>query len=357
MIGINGKRGATLIEAVIAIAVVSIAVVTLLEALNIGMTGTLDVNRKVSALNIAKSQLESVKGQDYNASTGNLASTYKLITANGGNISDKINYNISGQVSRVSTNPLLEKITVNVSYLNGKNVQLTGFKTAAASTASPASPPSKGKIVTDVVEDMPYLQPGGWALGCLFGDSEDNHCGSYTGYYHVFTTTQSGYMSATWRFNWTNEVYPAPNAIFAWGAPYIGIYSGTPAWVKYDYQGNLEPDGVIFRPGCSTGGGNGGCMPDSDSSTCGCPDMINDSAPIVMRPDSCNINVWNMNWVYELYGDVYGESEWWAYPGGYYEFSVTTPDHQDPGTYTVLFFNGEDRLSYQTISASVTYVH
>ena len=192
----NGKRGTTLIEAVIAIAVVSIAIVTFLEALNIGMSGTLDLNRRVSALNLAKSELESVKAQKYNSSNGDLARTYGLITSSGGNISDKINYNISGQVSRVGTNPLLEKITVNVSYLNGKNVQLTGFKTAAASTSSPASPPSKGQVVTDVIEDMPYEGGGGWALGCAFG--ENISCGTYTGYYHGFTTTGWGNISATW---------------------------------------------------------------------------------------------------------------------------------------------------------------
>jgi Tfp pilus assembly protein PilV len=349
------KRGTTLIETVISIFLISVVVVTLLESLNVGITGTLNLSRKTSALNLAKSQMEFVKAQKYNASTGDISDSgvYRSIMT-GENISDRVNYNISGQVSDVSVNQSLQLVTVNVSYLHGKQVQLTGYKAARESLSSP---PAKGNIVNDVVEDMPFLQPGGWALGCVFSsNTSESSCGTYTGYYHVFTTSQSGYISATWKFDWVNELYGTVDGWWTWGAPYIGIYNGTPPWVNRDYQGNVEQDGVIFRPGL---GFNGGCMPNANASSCDC-DISGDSAPIVMNPASCGAN-WCVyvenNWNYEK--PLYDCALWLftALQSGSYEFSVTTPTAKEAGTYTVLFFNGEDRISYQTVSASVTYVY
>jgi type II secretory pathway pseudopilin PulG len=59
------KRGTTLLETVISIFIVAVVIVSFLEALNVGMIGTLNLDRKTSALNLAKSQMEYIKGQQY----------------------------------------------------------------------------------------------------------------------------------------------------------------------------------------------------------------------------------------------------------------------------------------------------
>jgi Tfp pilus assembly protein PilV len=332
------KKGTTLIETVISIFLVSVVVVAFLEALNVGITGTLNLSRKTSALNLAKSQIEWVKAEPtYNESSGDLESVYDLITE-GDDIGDVINYDISGQVSNVSANISLQQITVNVSYLNGKQVQLIGYKAARESSSTPIA---KGQIVTDVIEEMPFEQPGGWALGCWFGA---NGCGTWTGYYHTFETSRSAYISATWKFYWHNELYPScsilpwpPSGLYTWGAPYIGIYEGRPDWAEGDYD-----DGVVFRPG-ATGVLGSGCMP---GCTCSGGTPPGDYDPIVQQPPSCSTDG-SPEWYYE----VFCEHE------GYYEFTVTTPTAQPAGQYTVLFFNGEDRVSYETVSATVTFVY
>ena len=66
------KRGTTLIETIISIFLISTVVVTFLEALSIGINGTLELNRKTSALNLAKSQVDYTKSQDYLQEVGNL---------------------------------------------------------------------------------------------------------------------------------------------------------------------------------------------------------------------------------------------------------------------------------------------
>lgn len=126
------KRGTSLIESVIAIFLVSVVIVTILTALDVGTMGTLYSTRRISALNLAKSQLEYVKSQRYIAATGssvyNLSEVYGLITVNTSGISDKTNYVVDGYVEYVGTNSSLQKITINVSYLPGKKVQLIGYK-------------------------------------------------------------------------------------------------------------------------------------------------------------------------------------------------------------------------------------
>ena len=126
----TGKRGVTLIEAVIAIAVIAIVVVALLQALSFATSGAMDTSLKTTALNLAKTQLEYVKSQSYNTSfKGNLSRDYGVINAS--NMSSNRNYTISGNVSYVNaSNPKLQKITVNVSYANGKQVQVIGYKNA-----------------------------------------------------------------------------------------------------------------------------------------------------------------------------------------------------------------------------------
>jgi Tfp pilus assembly protein PilV len=330
------KRGTTLIESVIAIFLTSVVVLTFLESLNVGMTGTLQLSRKTSAINIAQSQMEYIKAQTFNSSNGSIADVYGLVTApNASNTSDVINYNISGTVTNISAS--LQKITVNVSYLQGKQVQLISYKAARTSVSHP---PAQGQIVTDVVADMPFIPPGGWGfLGW----------GKWMGYYHVFYTTQTAKISATWRFYWVNEIASTPIlCAFTWGAPYIGIYAGIPSFAERDYLGNVFEDGIVLRSGSFL---LSGCMPG-----CSCPtDGPGDFATIIMHP-GCGIDCGEDNWTYE-------HNSWLLCipfdcpENGYFEFTVTTASAVPAGTYTVLFFNGEDRLHYETISASVTYIY
>ena len=263
---------------------------------------------------------------------------YELIDSN---TSDQLNYNISGRVAYVNNLSSLQNITVNVTYLNGKQVQLIGYKAAQGDVFSPLA---RGQIVTDVVSDMPYEGPGGWALGCVFG-TNNSSCGTYIGYYHVVTTSQAATISATWIFDYVNELYPnLLTCPWTWGAPYIGIYNETPGWVETDAEGNVEKDGVIFRGGLPAP--NGGCMP---GCTCDDPDSPALAPPIVKVPDDCSTPLLNLskNWTYETL----------CKPNGSFEFTATTPSAQPAGNYTVLFFNGEDRISIHTTSASVTYTY
>ena len=354
----TGKRGTTLIEAIIAIAVVSIAIVTLLEALNVSITETLDLSRKTSALNLAKSELEYVKSQTYNVSTGNISNVYGVITT-GSNISDKVNYNISGQVNNVNINQSLQQITVNVSYLHGKQVQLTGYKLVDGT-----EPASRGLLVSDDIENVPTL-PQGYSLLCL---------GQYKGYYHVFTTGTTGPASASWKFYWYRV-----SSSWDLGAPMMAIYNGTPSWVQTDSNGNAIDDGIVMRnqnqgflniigigdlpgPGdasvcdCCTGGGNGG---PGDDSYCS-----NESNPIAWTPHN-HVDFWYpLSWFYggqyPCSGGSYDGGEiYWTYDSsgssGYVDNTLVTTGNLSPGTYTVLFFNGENEINLDTISASVAY--
>lgn len=128
------KRGATLLETIIALFVVALIVVGFLQSLGVGINGTFYVGRETTALNLAKTQIEYVKAQPYNQTIGdgNLRDVYGLVT-NGGDISDNESYVITGDVRWANTNQTLQKITVNVSYVPGdqaKVVTLYGYKNA-----------------------------------------------------------------------------------------------------------------------------------------------------------------------------------------------------------------------------------
>ena len=354
------KRGTTLIESVIAIFIISVVLVTFLESLNLAMTGTLQLNRKTSALNLAKSQIEYAKAQKYNVSTGNLIDVYGLITT-GSNISDKVNYNISGQVDNdVSINQSLQIITVNVSYLQGKQVQLTAYKIADGSLTEPAP---RGLLVTDNLQNVPTL-PQGYAAFCL---------GTFKGYYHVFNTSTYGPVSASWKFRWTRV---GSGGILDIGAPIMAIYTGVPYWASRDYLGVVREDGIVVRnqneglggligigdlPGPGDGGMcdccSGGSGP-SDDSYCNGEDN-----PLYWAPH----HHWSI-WCWLFYDGQYpccglsasGGEILWTYDSsgssGNVSTTLTTTANLSAGTpYTALFFNGENSISLDTISASVNY--
>lgn len=377
--GIMSKKGTTLIESVIAIVLVSIAVVALLEALSVGIFGTMDVDRKTSALNLAKSQVEYVKAQAYNASIGdgNLSQVYGLITENSSDIIDIVNYNINGQV--VNVNESLQKITVNVSYLHGKQVQVTVYKANTVATSSNA--PYKGMVVTDYITDLPilYSGSGGEYVGCAQ---------LFSGYYHVFNTS-GGAVSTTWNFSWKrwDDSSLSPSSM---GAPIIAIYKGVPAWANRDDMGVVKPDGIIYRQqdsmtaidillfkypiGALPGAGNTSDGGDSFC-RCYCPsDCSNERMPIWWTnhdPGGRYGGLPCSGAASSIYGFYNNDYYYWWYDGNdglsgtcIHEdcrLSGTTGDRTftttlSAGKYTVLFFNAENKIDIETISAWITYL-
>jgi len=358
------KRGTTLIEAVAAIFIISVVLVTFLESLNIAITGNLELNRKTSALNLAKSQMDWVKANtSYSASTGNLINIYGDVTA-GENISDIVNYNITGQVSNVSTYQGLQQISVNVSYLVGKQVLLTGYK---SSDGTDVTRRTTGMRVTDNIPNVPTL-PQGYGGFCL---------GSFRGYYHVFTTGTAGPVSMHWKFDWSAVSGGSVDI----GCPIIAIYSGTPSWTLTDWQGEIRENAIIVRNqnglwiadlagiGDLPGPGNGAtmciCCADAAESCAG------ESNPLYYKPTShlpflsgswwlCLFGGYLVDHGYPCCGYSQAHEIFWSYDSGT-STSGTTEDTLvtgtlPAGTYTVLFFNAENMKNLDTVSASVCYL-
>jgi type II secretory pathway pseudopilin PulG len=402
------KKGTTLLESVIALFLVAVVVVTLLEALALGIIGTLNVNRQSSALSLAKTQIEYIKSQTYNASAGSISDIYGLATAAMSNWSfscndgemvaingiqdirygndtvgkyaykraqtssiacsidtignpqsgatnhcdvcdnTTLNYGISGNVTNVSTS--LQKITVNVSYLPGKVVQLTSYKGIRSPIYSTSS--YRHMLVTDNIRNIPVLYPGsgGAAIGCN---------PVFPGYYHVFNTS-GGTISINWNFHWTRM----DNALSSMGAPMIAIYDGVPVWANRDYLGVVKNDGLIFRQQDQMGGGNSiGALPGAGSGNSNCQCYCTSGCPTE------NVPRWfiphdSLYGGYPCSGAKLTGDEYWTYdyavlwPTSYNEddsdrtFTISL----DPGQYTILFFNAEDKIYLDTISASVTYI-
>lgn len=357
------KRGTTLIETIISIFIISVVLVLFLEALNVSITGTMILNRKTSALNLAKSQIEYVKAATYNPSVGDLGDVYALIIENE-DIIDVVNYGITGQVTNVSTDQPLQQISVNVSYLPDKELQLIAYKTDDGALAVPAP---RGLIVTDNVQNVPTL-PQGYAGLCA---------GTYKGYYHIFTTGTEGPVSIHWKFDW-NEVSSGWVDI---GCPIIAVYEGVPDWASRDYLGAIREDGIIVRnqnEGFFSLVGIGDLPGPGDDSMCNCchgalgPDddsyCDGEANPIYWMPHHhysflCDgFDFWSPP-TYPCCGLSDDGGEWfWLYDQPDSVTSGTAEDtlvtgNLSPGTYTVLFFNAENKNNLDTISASVTYIY
>ena len=334
-----------------------------------------------SALNLAKSQLENVGAQTYNTSigNGNLSNTYGLITANGGNIMDKTNYNISGLVENVPGSASLQKITVNVSYMNGKRIQLIGYKDAGESVIN-INAPYRNLFVTDNIQNMPELYSGSF---CPSSDTHCDHCAPvFTGFYHVFNTS-GGQASITWNFDWvrwddgTGESGVNPSM----GAPMIAIYKNIPSWANRDYLGVAKTDGLVQRQqdkmgvlaiGALPGTGN---LSDGGDSACQCycnDNCSNESAPVWLVPYDFGyyapIKIKNYNSYFPCSGASLSGDKYWYYDeplgscsdvivcalSGTLDRTFTTQS-LSPGTYTILFFNGENKINIETTTAAIAY--
>ena len=199
------KKGFTLIETTIAIALLSMCVIGFLQALNVAMLGTETVRKTNSAMELARSQMEYIQQQDFILHNDSETSKYGCVPElpSGFNSSDiqvtVYNVSIDGEVM---DNNVMQQLTVNVSYSPTKYVELTDHK--APRYASLSSGSDIGFLVTKDL-DIPTI-PGVFGWLCGWGTT------TYWGYYYVFetgtTTTQPGPISVMWTFNlgggWNN---------------------------------------------------------------------------------------------------------------------------------------------------------
>ena len=114
-----GEKGASLVEAIIAVAITAIAVAGFLSALSTGSLAVGKVDGQVTAQNLARSQLEYTKSQ-----------AYIVAPASYDNISPvPVGYSISAEAAAVNgRDENIQKITVTIQR-SGKVLQvMEGFK-------------------------------------------------------------------------------------------------------------------------------------------------------------------------------------------------------------------------------------
>jgi len=116
---LTGEKGASLVEALIAVAITAIAIGAFLGAFSTGSLAVGKVDGQVIAQNLARSQLEYTKSQ-----------AYVVAPASYGNITPvPVGYSISVEAAAVNgRDENIQKITVTVQR-NGKVLQvMEGFK-------------------------------------------------------------------------------------------------------------------------------------------------------------------------------------------------------------------------------------
>ena len=192
------KKGVTLIEAVIAIFVVAVVIVTFLKVLNAGISSTIEVSRRTSAVNTARAEIEYIKSQVYSASIGNMSQIYGFV-----NISEP-NYPVDGNVSPVNGAKItaLQQLTVKVTYIGSKSVSVTDYKAPRNSLSI-----IQNKTVTEPFSNVPVLPSG-------------------NGYYHVIQTASTGPIAVTWNFT----AQPVLTANANVSNIFVRIYYGQPSW-------------------------------------------------------------------------------------------------------------------------------
>jgi competence protein ComGC len=125
----RNEKGATLVEELITVAIISIGIVILVAMITTGVIGVRTVDDKVLAESLARSQLEMIKDAAYEADPG--TSPYPSVTTISGYIvSVSIKYWNAGSGSFTSTqmNYGLQKITVTISTGGTDIVQTAAFK-------------------------------------------------------------------------------------------------------------------------------------------------------------------------------------------------------------------------------------
>lgn len=177
------EKGQTLIEAIIAIALFAMVIVGFIQGLNVGILGTYRTSQSNIALNLARSQVEYIKLQDYQPCTdAGCNVTYAKLNASvventyRGLSIDSIEITV-GNVSGVDAGAL-QQVTVTVTYENGRYANVVGYKGPRVGFRVGGLGGELG-VVSSIV-----LPPPLW----LYGKE---------GYYYVFETS-GGPLCATW---------------------------------------------------------------------------------------------------------------------------------------------------------------
>ncbi|MFQ6100206.1 MAG: hypothetical protein ACE5OS_03075 [Anaerolineae bacterium] len=126
---VRGEAGDSLVEILVAVAILSILLVVLVSALSTGVFGVRASNRLTSATNLATSQLESIKASEY--ITGATATSYALISSAPYTISYTTSY-YSSTCSCFTSTPAddsgMQWITVTVSHQGETLAEVSNYK-------------------------------------------------------------------------------------------------------------------------------------------------------------------------------------------------------------------------------------
>jgi type II secretory pathway pseudopilin PulG len=180
------EKGQTLIELVIAIALFAMVIVGFIVGLNVGIMGTYRTSQSNVALNLARSQIEYTKLQDYQPCSDESCNvTYSKLNATvveslyPGLSSDDIEITVAN-VSDVDGRAL-QQVTVTVTYENGtRYAQAIGYKSPRVGFSVGGPGGGEWGVVSSMV-NLPT-----WMYG-------------KEGYYYVFDTA-GGPLCATWIF-------------------------------------------------------------------------------------------------------------------------------------------------------------
>jgi type II secretory pathway pseudopilin PulG len=125
----SGETGQSLVEELVAVAIVSLGLVILIAALSTGSMGVRTTTNRVTAENLARSQLELIKDTAY--SPNPTVVPYPTVTpVQGYNVTMVVEYWIapSGPFTSTVRDDGLQKLTVSVSGGKGALLQLEGYK-------------------------------------------------------------------------------------------------------------------------------------------------------------------------------------------------------------------------------------
>lgn len=125
----SGETGQSLVEELVAVAIVSLGLVILIAALSTGSMGARTTNDRVTAENLARSQLELIKDAAY--SPNPTAIPYPTVSpVQGYTVTVGVEYWIapSGPFTSTVRNDGLQKLTASVSGSKGALLQLEGYK-------------------------------------------------------------------------------------------------------------------------------------------------------------------------------------------------------------------------------------
>lgn len=117
------QKGLSLIEVLIGLSILGVVIIALLAGLITAVLGVGQVDQRTMALNLARSQIEYIKSQDYIEPISNYAKVPDDDIPARFTASDIA---IGGQIL---IDGVLQQITVTVTYDDGKSVQLDGYRT------------------------------------------------------------------------------------------------------------------------------------------------------------------------------------------------------------------------------------